>query len=58
MLKQSVGDPAFTAMVIFRDESWFSTGGITKIHKETVWSDENPHANIDNTFLKNVSELP
>jgi hypothetical protein len=33
----------FTAKILFKDKSYFIRTGITSIHNEHVWSDENPH---------------
>jgi hypothetical protein len=41
ILQQSAEDPAFTAEVLFTDESCFTRTGITNIHNGYVWSDEN-----------------
>jgi hypothetical protein len=43
-MQQSAKDPTFTAKGSFADKPYFIRAGITNIHNEHLWSDENPHA--------------
>jgi hypothetical protein len=44
ILRQLGEDPAFTAKVLFTENSCITMALVTNIHKGHVWSDENPHA--------------
>jgi hypothetical protein len=44
ILQQSVEDPAFTAEVLFTEESCFIISEFINIGNGRMWSDESPHA--------------
>lgn len=39
-----VEDPNFAMKILFTDEACFSRSGVTNLHNEHVYADENPHA--------------
>ncbi|XP_066141312.1 uncharacterized protein [Euwallacea fornicatus] len=55
---QQVHNPNFSKKILFTDEACFSRSGITNVHNEHVYSNENPHAlkvvHHQHTFKVNV----